>query len=348
MEKHLILDLKNTKSTIYKSLSVRLGKTKIKKRENAVNFTYEIKKEIIKNGFENTCCKTASLSAFLRTTGSIITRGSFVGFEIITENEIVAEYFVEEIENTYGEQLKIAEIGTDNRNGKDRLVLDCIGSRSFFILSELGIAEFDGEGINLKMEIDQYLIENSCCCISYIKGAFLGSGSCVLPKDDEHSSGYHLEIIFSSKGMADGFCELLAQFDILAKCVQRKNSYVVYLKSKDSISDFLSLCGAMQSLEKLDELAERREVRNNINRVANCRQKNFDKSVLASVKQIQAIEIIESAIGINSLDESLKKVAEVRLADKEASLKELSEMLNISKSCLNHRLRKLIKIAEEL
>ena len=104
----------------------------------------------------------------------------------------------------------------------------------------------------------------------------------------------------------------------------------------------------MQSLEKLDELAERREVRNNINRVANCRQKNFDKSVLASVKQIQAIEIIESAIGINSLDESLKKVAEVRLADKEASHIELSEMLNISKSCLNHRLRKLIKIAEEL
>ena len=120
----------------------------------SVNFTYEIKKEIIRNGFENTCCKTAALSAFLRATGSIITRGPHVGFEIVTESENVAEYFVGLIESMYGAELKIAEVGTDNRNGRDRLVLDCVGERSFFILSELGIAEFDGEGVNLKMEID--------------------------------------------------------------------------------------------------------------------------------------------------------------------------------------------------
>lgn len=110
----------------------------------SVNFTYEIKKEIIRNGFENTCCKTAALSAFLRATGSIITRGPHVGFEIVTESENVAEYFVGLIESMYGAELKIAEVGTDNRNGRDRLVLDCVGERSFFILSELGLAEFDG------------------------------------------------------------------------------------------------------------------------------------------------------------------------------------------------------------
>ncbi len=313
-----------------------------------MNFTYEIKKEIVKSGFDNSCCNTAALSAFLRTTGSIITRGSYVGFEIVTENEIVAEYFVEQIENMYGEELKIIEIGTDNRNGKDRLVFNCIDERSLFVLQELGIAEFNGNGINLKMDIDSYLIENVCCCKAYIKGAFLGSGSCTIPKDDESSSGYHLEVVFSGKTLADGFCELLAQFDILAKCVQRKNSFVVYLKSKDSISDFLELCGAQSSLEKLEELTEKRDMRNNINRVSNCMQNNIDKSVLASVKQIRAIEAIDSAIGVNSLDESLKIVAKARLGDAEASLKELAEMLNISKSCLNHRLRKLVKIAEDL
>lgn len=87
----------------------------------SVNFTYEIKKEIIRNGFENTCCKTAALSAFLRATGSIITRGPHVGFEIVTESENVAEYFVGLIESMYGAELKIAEVGTDNRNGRDRL-----------------------------------------------------------------------------------------------------------------------------------------------------------------------------------------------------------------------------------
>lgn len=153
-----------------------------------------------------------------------------------------------------------------------------MGERSFFILSELGLAEFDGEGVNLKMEIDPYLVENACCRRAYIRGAFLGSGSCTLPKEDESGSGYHLEIVFFGEALADNFCDLLAQFDVLAKCVQRKNSYVVYLKSKDSISDFLQLCGAENCLEKLDGLAERREMRNNINRVANCMQKNYDKS----------------------------------------------------------------------
>ena len=78
-----------------------------------MNFTYEIKKEIIKNGFENTCCKTAALSAFLRVTGSVITRGSNVGFELVSESENVAEYFIELIESIYGAGLKITEVGTD-------------------------------------------------------------------------------------------------------------------------------------------------------------------------------------------------------------------------------------------
>ena len=128
----------------------------------------------------------------------------------------------------------------------------------------------------------------------------------------------------------------------------RKNTYVVYLKSKDSISDFLQLCEAETSLERLNELAEQRERRNRINRVANCLQKNMDKSVSAAVKQIRALEVIESVVGLNALEETLRSVAQARLADKESSLQELADSLGISKSCLNHRLRKLVKIAEEL
>ena len=195
-------------------------------------------------------------------------------------------------------------------------------------------------------DIDRYLIENECCKKAYIKGAFLGSGSCTLPGPGARS-GYHLEVVFSSDTAASSFCGLLEHYEILAKSVARKGTHVVYLKSRESISDFLDLLGAASSLARLDRLASIKDLRNNINRVANCRQKNFDKSVLASVRQVRAIERIRSEGGLKTLAPALRTVAEARLADKEASLKELSARLGISKSSLNDRLRKLEKIAEE-
>lgn len=312
------------------------------------NFTVEIKKELIRKGLENACCKTAALSAFLRTTGSILRSGSSIGFEFVTESEYIAEFVISLLEDVFGAELKVVQATADARNGRNRLVFQCLSSRSLFILSELGILSSDGGEITLNLGIDRYLIENECCMRAYVLGAFLGSGSCTIPKLEDARSGYHLEIVFSGKAMADDFCEILAEFEVLAKCVERKGSSVVYLKSRESICDFLALLGAEKAIEKLNELAEEKDVRNHINRVANCLQKNMDKSLEASVRQIRAIQIIDSVIGISELDESLRDTAIARLADKEASLKELAQRLQISKSCLNHRLRKLVKIAEDL
>ena len=313
------------------------------------NFTGEIKKEIMKAGFENACCKTAALSAFLRATGSIIRSGPQIGFEFVTESETIAAFFIALLEDLYGAELKIVQASTDNRNGKDRLAFQCLSEKSLYILAELGIVERgEGESVSLKLEMDRYIVENDCCKLAYIKGAFLGSGSCTLPKLDDTRSGYHLEVVFYNKLLADGYCDLLAEYEILAKSVERKNSRVVYLKSRENISDFLALIGAEGALKKLIELADKKDERNQLNRVANCLQMNFDKSVVASVKQIRAIEVIDEAIGVANLESALRETAEVRLADKEGSLKELAERLGISKSCLNHRLRKLIKIAENI
>lgn len=312
------------------------------------NFTNELKREIMRDGFENACCKTAAVSAFLRCNGSVIRIGNLIGFEFITENESVAEFFIALFEDLYGAELKIVQAKTDNRNGRERLIFQCLSEKSLYILCELGIAERDGDSVALNLELDPYLLENECCRKAYIKGAFLGSGSCTLPKIEEARSGYHLEIVFFNKLLSDGFCELLAEYEILAKSVERKGARVVYLKSRESISDFLNLVGAKNSLNKLNALANKKDERNQINRVANCRQKNFDKSVLASVKQIYAIEEIEKLIGLEALDEPLKEAARARLADKEASLQELSERLGVSKSCLNHRFRKILNIAETL
>lgn len=312
------------------------------------NFTVEVKKELLRKGLENACCKTAALSAFLRTTGSVLRSGSQIGFEFVTESEYIAEFVIALLEDVFGAELKVVQATADARNGRNRLVFQCLSSRSLYILSELGILSVNGEELMLNLGIDRYLLENECCRRAYILGAFLGSGSCTLPKMEEARSGYHLEIVFSGKTVADDFCEILAEFEILAKCVLRKGSSVVYLKSRESISDFFSLLGAEKAIEKLDERAEEKDVRNHINRVANCLQKNLDKSLEASVKQIQAIRTIDSVIGLSELDETLRETAVARLADKELSLKELAERLQVSKSCLNHRLRKLVKIAEEL
>ncbi len=312
------------------------------------NFTGEIKREIIKNGLENACCKTAALSAFLRTTGSVIRSGKRYGFEFVTESEEVAAFFIEILEQLYGAELKVEQASTDARRGRDRLVFSCLSERSLYILGELGIAGREEGGVGLRLDVDKYVVENPCCEVAWIKGAFLGSGSCILPQLEEARSGYHLEIVFSNKFLADDCCRLLALHEILARCVERKNSFVVYLKSRESISDLLYLVGAESALRKLNKLADKKDEKNRINRVANCMQRNFDKSVVASVRHIRAIERIEETVGLSALDETLRKTAEARLADKEASLKELSERLQVSKSCLNHRLRKLVKIADDL
>lgn len=312
-----------------------------------INFTGEIKRELVKKGFENACCKTAALSAFLRVTGSIVRSAEGIGFEFVTESERVAEYFIGLAEELFGAELQIVQAGTDRRSGRGRLVFRCLSERSLYILFELGIAERDGDGVSLRFDIGDYLLENECCKRAFIAGAFCGSGSCTLPKEDG-TGGYHLEVVFSYRALAEEFCALLEGFDILAKCVLRKNDFVVYLKSRESISDFLSLVGAERSLASLDAVSLQKDTRNRINRIANCMQKNYDKSVLASVAQVRAIERLQEADGLASLDAGLRAVALARLEDKEATLTELAQRLGISKSCINHRFRKLIKTAEEI
>ena len=122
----------------------------------------------------------------------------------------------------------------------------------------------------------------------------------------------------------------------------------VYVKSKEVISDILNLLGAENCLEKFDRLVEYKDKTNNENRVNNCSVSNIDKSVMASVNQVRAIEVINETVGLQSLDKKFFDVAAARLADKNASLQELAERLNISKSCINHRMRKILELAKSL
>lgn len=201
------------------------------------------------------------------------------------------------------------------------------------------------EHIALNGTIDSSLIENGCCKKAYLRGAFLGGGSMSDPE-----KMYHLEFVTHRAEYADSLCELLNFFDLHAKIIERKNNYVVYLKEGEHIVKLLNIMGAHSALLNLENIRAYKDMRNNINRIVNCETANLTKTINASMRQIENIEYINKHLGYEKLPQSLKEVAELRLNYPDASLKELGEMLDppIGKSGVNHRLRKLDKLAEDL
>ena len=178
-----------------------------------------------------------------------------------------------------------------------------------------------------------------------IREAFLKSGFLSEPKRD-----YHLEMSFPTTQKAADMLDLLDGFSIGSKIIQRDKKYVIYIKDGEEISKFLALIGASSSVLNFEEIRVIKETRNNINRKVNCETANLNKTVIASVEQIESIETIKKAKKWGTLPETLKEIAELRLSNPEASLAELGDMLDtpISKSGVNHRLNKLIQIAREM
>lgn len=312
-------------------------------------FTEELKNEIIQKPIESERCRIAFLSAYIRTSGSVISVNGNYGFEIVTENERTAEFVCDLFETVFATPLTVSEANIDLKSGRDKLKFQCVGEKSFEILEKLGVLKMHSDGVSLVFGISDKLIIDEDCMSSYIKGAFLGGGSCTLPEEQTYSrTGYHFEVVFSNRITASDYCELLCGFEVLAKLVTRKDSAVVYVKSKEVISDLLSVMQADKCLKKLNRIVEKKDRSNNENRVSNCSVSNIDKTLTASVSQIKAIEVISQTIGLKNLKPNLFEVAEARLADKNASMQELADRLNITKSCINHRMRKIFALASQL
>ncbi len=178
-----------------------------------------------------------------------------------------------------------------------------------------------------------------------IRGAFMGGGLINNP-----NSKYHLEITFNSKENQQIVQDIISDFDIITKSLIRKNGYSLYIKEGEFISDFLAVIGANTAVIRYEEIRVIKDKRNNINRIVNCETANLNKTIEASVLQIQAINLIKSKRKFEDLPENLKEIAELRLKNPDANLVELGEMLNtpISKSGVNHRLNKLLEMAKEL
>ena len=312
-----------------------------------MSFTSDLKKEIIsrflaesKTGGE----KKAALSAFIRTSGALGMQGDIPSFFLVSETEYVAEFFMRIFAETFNAELSITHAVMDRMSGRDKLVLLCPSGLGKPTLSALRLLKRDGS--DFREGICKLLVKGDDRKIAYIRGAFLGGGSCTLPSDG--GTGDHLEIVFNERKTAKDFCLLLDEFDLLAKWIERKDTYVVYMKSKEAISDFLAVIGARNALRRFAAVLEKRDEANNDNRARNCMAGNADKTAIAAVKQVVAIKKIEEKTHFKDLSEELVTLAKLRLQSPEKTLQELADTLGVSKSCLNHRMRRLIEIAEEL
>ena len=175
-----------------------------------------------------------------------------------------------------------------------------------------------------------------------LRGVFLGSGSLSNPE-----SKYHLEIILSTFSNMEKVKGILSSFGIEVKSLERKKGYSIYIKDGEKISKLLALIGASSGVLKFEEIRVIRDIKNNVNRKVNCETANLNKTVNAAVKHINAIKELKKKGKFDSLPDSLKEIAELRLENPDVSLQELGQMLDtpLGKSGVNHRLNKLIEYA---
>ena len=197
----------------------------------------------------------------------------------------------------------------------------------------------------LQHGFDPLVIQQDCCKRAFARGAFLSAGSVNSPEKT-----YHFEIDCVDREIAKALQSVFKRYEIEAKLVNRKKNCVMYLKDAAMIVDALNLMGAHKALMEMESVRVMKEVRNQTNRKVNCDIANINKTLHAAQKQIEDIRYIEETKGLKYLKDHLREVAELRLSEPDLSLQELGEQLSppVSKSCVNHRLKKIGEIAESL
>lgn len=314
-----------------------------------MNFADGVKAEIFSKGIKEKHCRKAFFAGLLRGAGALYEKDGELGLDIKAGGEDAAEFIASQLKSVFNYDLREVSVSEDKLNKKDKFVLSVSGDVAVDILNEFEIlvTEGDEQAVNLKFYGD--ITQKECCLRAFIRGLFVSSGNCTIP--DENSSvntGYHLEIVFSHYTPALETSEKLAEYGVLTKITRRRDNYIVYIKSAEEIKDFLAFLPAPRAVLKLTDIIINREVANRSNRQKNCDLGNVNKQVDAAAKQIAAIRKIKQTVGLDALKDSDRAVAVAREENPDETLNELAERLNLTKSCLNHRLRKIVALANEL
>lgn len=304
-----------------------------------MSFASTVKAELIRLTETKLCCDRAELAAIIHINGSIEISKQHMALNIHTQNAGIARRLYTNLRDRFGVAARIYA-RRNSRLSKLNAYLVAIHEPEAVekLLTTFCLDEFSLTG---RHEVPAKLVRKRCCRRSYLRGAFLASGSI----NDPESHSYHLELVTSWEDHAQALIYLLAGFGLRAKMIERKGSHVVYLKDSDQIADFLTVVGAHKAVLDFENVRVLKETRNNVNRLVNCETANLTKTVEASLQQVEAIRLLGEKVGFDRLSPGLRMAAEVRVAYPDSSLQELADILGISKSAMNHRLRKLRELA---
>ena len=306
-----------------------------------MSFAAEVKKELTSLEVHREHAK-AELAALIRMNGSLSINNQQFVLNVQTENAAIARRIYSLLKDHYNVRSELL-VRRKMKLKKNNVYIVRLKQETKRVLLDLYIMD----GLMFHSHVSDEIMGNAQKMRSYLRGAFMASGSVNNPE----TSRYHLEIYSIYEEHNQDICDMLNYYGLNARALERRNGFISYLKGAEKIADFLTLIGATNSMLKFEDVRIVRDMRNSVNRLVNCETANMNKTIDAASKQIDNIEFIQQRVGLGALPEKLQEIAELRLEHPEVSLKELGEMIPsgaISKSGINHRIRKINEFADRL
>lgn len=303
-----------------------------------MSFTTKTKEELLSQNLLD----KYELSALIKMSGSLGLTGQGLTLSITTENAKMARHLYSLLEKLYQATPEIRHHQKANLR-KNRVYTVVVTDNVNDMLSDLQIAD---SIFGFETGIEHSILDNDEAGRSYLRGAFLATGTIRNPE----SGKYQLEIASVYLDHAEDLASLMQKFMLDAKVIERKSGAVTYLQKAEDIMDFLIVIGAMTAKQVFEEVKVMREARNDINRASNAEAANIARTVNASIKTINNIVKIMGTIGLENLPIELQEIAMLRVNNPDYSIQELADSLEspLTKSGVNHRLRKINKIADDI
>ena len=311
-----------------------------------LTFSGKVKEELSRQWNGEKHCQIAEIAAIISMCGKVtIDSRDRYAVKVRTENISVARKCFTLLKKTFNIEAESLVTINKSKGNTTYTVVIKQHEDAMKLLQAARLVDGDGEISEEFSTSRNLIVQKSCCKRAFLRGAFLASGSMSHPE-----KSYHIEMVCASKAKAEQIQKLINSFGLDAKVILRKNSYVVYLKEGSQIVDLLNIMEAPIALMEMENVRILKEMRNSVNRKVNCETANINKTVSAATKQAEDIRLIQKEMGLNKLPGGLQEIAELRLTYPDASLKELGEMLTepLGKSGVNHRLRKLSELAEDI
>lgn len=310
-----------------------------------MSFSGNVKEELAKQFSKSRHCQIAELAAIFLFEGKVVT-GKNPVLLITTENIRVAKKSYTLLKHAFQieSEMSTRDTGGGHRGHTYQITI-CGEEKIKKILQAIHLLDIEGRPVENDGLVDGLIVQKDCCKRAFLRGAYLCAGSMSDPE-----KAYHFEIVCTGEKKARQLSEIMNHFGVESKVVLRKKNHIVYLKEGEQIVDVLNVMEAYRCLMEFENIRIVKEMRNSVNRQVNCETANINKTVNAAVRQIEDIRLIMDRNGLTSLPQPLQEMAEVRLENPDAPLKELGLLFTppIGKSGVNHRLRKLSELADRI